>query len=107
MTTWRRAFKAALIYLLLSAPLVSVGAFVMLEGLAGMTLIIDFQLPEEREKMRTEGLIMFTTGSIPMGLSAAILFKLLSEVIADEVEERVRKSNDLYLKDQPNRDCMI
>jgi hypothetical protein len=93
MTTWKRAFKAALIYLLLSAPLVSVGALIMFEGLVDMTLIIDFPPPEEIKRMRAKGLIMFAIGSIPMGLSAAILFKLLSEVIADEVEERVRKSN--------------
>jgi len=91
MTTWRRAFKAVLVYLLLSAPLVSVGALMMLCGLVEMASYIDFPPPEEIKRIRAEGLIMFTTGSIPMGLSAAILFKLLSEVIADEVEERVRK----------------
>jgi len=91
MTTWKRAFKAVLVYLLLSAPLVSVGAGIMFEGLFRMASYIDFPPPEEIKRIRAEGLIMFAIGSIPMGFSAAILFKLLSEVIADEVEERVRK----------------
>jgi hypothetical protein len=86
----RRAFKAALIYLAFSIPIILVQVFAIPLLFAGTYGIIFGGIPRD-PLFSLFILFLFLGYTVAALFVAAILFKLLSEVIADEVEERVRK----------------